>query len=56
MAEEIIIQVIVQTQIRMKQSQMIGGPRKRIKLKQKMVDLEMPMRILGTLMWKADAI
>ena len=40
----------------MKQNQMISQLRERITLKQKMVDLEVPMRILKTFMWKADVI
>ena len=46
----------MQTHIRIKQSQMIGRPMEGIKLKQKMVDLEVSMRILGVVMWKADVI
>ena len=46
----------MQTHIRMKQSQMIGRHGEGIKLKQKTVDLEVPLRILGALMWKANVI
>ena len=56
MAKDIIIQVIMQTQIRIKQSQMIGRLREGIKLKQKMVDLEVPMRIPGALMWEVTRV
>ena len=46
----------MQTQIRIKQSQMIGRPMEGIKLNQMMVDLEVSMRILGVVMWKVDVI
>ena len=40
----------------MKQSQIIGQLGERIKLKQKMVDLEVPMRILRTFIWKIHVV
>ena len=49
-SKEITVQVIMKKRIRMKQSQMISQPGERIKLKQKMVDLEVPMRILRAFM------